>query len=80
MARMIIRLPGVMHRTGKSRSTIYRGMAAGSFPQAVVLGENSIGWYEHEIDEYIESRPRVVLTAPAPKDEPTPNADQPVPA
>lgn len=57
--KAIIRLPVVQAKTSLSRSTIYRLESEGKFPQRVRLGENSTGWYEHEINEYLDSRPRV---------------------
>jgi len=49
----IIRLRTVLHRTGLSRSTIYRKMAEGSFPRSVKLGEHSAGWRESAINRWI---------------------------
>ena len=61
--RKIIRINEVKSRVGKCRATIYRGMAAGTFPLAVKMGENSIGWFEDEIDGHINSLPRVIPTS-----------------
>ena len=47
------RLPKVKRRTGCSRSTIYNGMAEGTFPKPIKLGARSVGWLEHEIDEWL---------------------------
>ena len=44
--------------TGLSRSTIYEGVEAGWFPRPVRIGPRAVRWYEHEILEYIKSRPR----------------------
>lgn len=59
VSKSIIRLPAVQQKTNLSRSTIYRLEAQGLFPPRVRLGENSTGWYEHEIDAWITNRPRV---------------------
>jgi prophage regulatory protein len=57
--RKIIRWPEVSDLTGiKARSTAWRKARAGEFPESVVLGENSIGWYADEIFAWIEERPR----------------------
>ena len=48
MAR-IIRLRGVMHETGDSRSTIYSRIAQGLFPKPVHLGPRSRGWTDSEV-------------------------------
>ena len=62
----MLRMPEVMARTGLSRTTLWRRMRAGTFPAATSLGENSIGWPEHLITEWIESRPVVAYANEAP--------------
>lgn len=57
--KTVIRLPAVLKKTNLSRSTIYRLEAEGKFCVRVRLGENSVGFYEHEIDEWLATRPRV---------------------
>jgi len=52
----ILRLPGVMARTGKSRSTIYAECAAGLFPRPVRLGQRAVGWPAHEVDKILAAR------------------------
>jgi prophage regulatory protein len=52
----ILRLPGVIARTGKSRSTIYAECAAGLFPRPVRLGPRAVGWPAHEVDEILTAR------------------------
>ena len=42
--------------TGLSRSSIYAKMENGAFPKSVKLGERSVGWLAHEIQQWIESR------------------------
>lgn len=56
MCRTIIRRPKVQERTGLSCSTIYQLISENAFPKQVRLGKRSVGWYEDEIDEWIESR------------------------
>ena len=63
----MLRMPEVMARTGLSRTTLWRRMRAGTFPAATSLGENSIGWPEGEITEWLSSRP-MVSYAPDPRD------------
>lgn len=55
-ALTIIRRQQVESRTGLSRSSIYAGISAGTFPAPVPLGEKSVGWIEAEIQSWIESR------------------------
>jgi prophage regulatory protein len=42
-----------------SLPTIWRMERAGQFPGRIQLGARRIGWYEHEIDEWLEGRKRV---------------------
>ncbi|EHH1104548.1 TPA: AlpA family phage regulatory protein [Vibrio parahaemolyticus] len=48
----------ILKAIGVSRATIYRWMAAGTFPSSIDVSEGRVAWYEHEIKEWIESRPR----------------------
>ena len=49
----IIRLDTVIKKVGLSRSTIYNLIKKGDFPDRVGLGQRSMGFYEHEIDDWI---------------------------
>jgi prophage regulatory protein len=51
-----IRRSEVCERTGLSYPTIWRRERAGTFPARRSLGPNSVGWLEHEVDKWIESR------------------------
>jgi len=61
-----IRLSEVMSRTGYGRTSIYRKMEDGSFPNSLKLGgppkdpnefdSRAIAWIEDEVDQWIESR------------------------
>ncbi len=56
--RRIIRRKEVRERTGYSDTTIWRKERVGNFPRRVQLSDNAIGWYEHEINEWVASRLR----------------------
>jgi prophage regulatory protein len=56
MSITFLRLPEVKRRTGLSRSTIYEGMANGTFPSNVPLGPQGRGWVDKEIDEWQQAR------------------------
>ena len=57
MTRRIVRLKEVQRMTGLSRSTIYAQMAKGHFPKQIRLtGARSVGWHEHIVIQWIESR------------------------
>lgn len=55
-ALILERLPQVKARTGLSRSAIFRGIANGTFPRQVKLGERASAWVCTEVDAYIASR------------------------
>jgi prophage regulatory protein len=54
----IIRKPALAERIGVHHMTIWRWCKSGTFPKPVRLGANSIGWYEHEIEEWLNNRSR----------------------
>ena len=49
----IIRLKTVLHRTGLSRSTLYRKIAEGSFPRQITISIHGTGWHESAVDRWI---------------------------
>lgn len=51
-----LRLPGVIERTGKSRSGIYADISAGLLPQPVQIGLRAVAWPDHEIDSVMAGR------------------------
>lgn len=52
----IIRRREVEHRTGLSRSSIYLGIAEGTFPPPVKLGVRAVGWVDAEISAWLAAR------------------------
>lgn len=54
--RRVLRLPAVIAKAGIGRDSIYRGAREGWFPKPVKLSERASGWFEDEIDAYLESR------------------------
>ena len=57
----ILRLPEVLALTGLSKSTIYRLMPVGEFPQSVKLGgsrSRAVGWFENDIDAWMDGLKR----------------------
>ena len=60
----IHRLKKLEERVGLKKSSIYEKMNPKSdrydptFPVMVSLGERSVGWYEHEVEEWLESLQR----------------------
>lgn len=53
----ILRLPEVIRKTGLGSSTIYRRIAAGTFPKPKELGTNSVGWKLSDVDRWIAALP-----------------------
>lgn len=51
-----MRLNEVMRCTGLGKSSIYKFMAAGTFPLAVPLGDRAVGWVDYEIEEWIAGK------------------------
>jgi len=49
----IIRLKTVLDRTGLSRSTLYRKMADGTFPDKVRISIHGAGWHESAVNRWI---------------------------
>jgi len=44
--------------TGKSTSSIYEAIAAGTFPRPVKVGPRTSAWLEAEVDDWIAERIR----------------------
>jgi prophage regulatory protein len=56
-ASVILRLHEVSRAVGLGRTSIYRRIAAGTFPRPVQLGPSAraVGWRESDVIEWIES-------------------------
>ena len=54
----LLRRPEVEVQTGLTRSTIYRLMRAGEFPEPLKLGPRAVRWRATEIESWIAKRPR----------------------
>ena len=52
----LLRLPEVKHRTGISRSLIYRMMQEGYFPRNISLSSRTVAWSSADIDQWINER------------------------
>ena len=65
MSMKLIRIKEVMNRTGLARSTVYKYINLGQFPQPIKLGTRAVAWVEREVEawicESIERRDQVVL-------------------
>ena len=57
MHNRLLRRRQVEEITGIGRSSIYRLMKSGEFPQRVKVGRNAVRWRESDITAWVESRP-----------------------
>jgi prophage regulatory protein len=55
-SRRVLRLPQVLLKTGLGRDSIYRGGHEGWFPKPIKLSERASGWFEDEVDSFLEHR------------------------
>jgi len=49
----ILRMTTVLQRCGLSRSTVYRMMIKGTFPQRVRISDHCSGWRESDLNRWI---------------------------
>lgn len=52
----IIRKPELFSKIGLADATIWRMEKAGRFPKRIKLGGNSVGWFETEINKWLEAK------------------------
>jgi prophage regulatory protein len=62
--RQVLRLPEVIRKTGLGRDTVYRGGREGWFPKPAKISERASGWFEDELDEYLERRAAARASTP----------------
>lgn len=53
----ILRIDGASRKTGLSKSSIWKGVKAKTFPAPLELGPKARGWRESDIEEWLQSRP-----------------------
>ena len=54
--RRLIRIRGVLLRTGLGRSSLYAAMRAGTFPRGVAIGARAKAWNSLDIDAWVSAR------------------------
>lgn len=52
----LMRLKEVMYCSGLARSTVYKYVAAGTFPKPVPLGGRAVAWIQAEIDAWMDEK------------------------
>ena len=65
MQETLLRRDQVEARTALSRSSIYRLMRIGKFPEPLRIGERGVRWPESEITAWLADRPRATGERPA---------------
>lgn len=55
-SKRILRFPQVRERVTYSRMHVDRLEKAGKFPKRIRLGDNAVGWFESEIDAWVEAK------------------------
>ena len=51
----IIRLKEVLQKTGLTRSTLYRKIAARTFPRQIAISTRCIGWRQTDLDDWLRN-------------------------
>lgn len=54
----LLRREEVEARCGITRTTVYRLMRAGQFPEPIKIGPRAVRWPASEIETWLASRPR----------------------
>ena len=54
--RRVLRLPEVIRRTGKRRTSLLEAVRHGQFPKPIRIGARAIGFIEAEVDAWIDAR------------------------
>ncbi|WP_253815829.1 helix-turn-helix transcriptional regulator [Vibrio crassostreae] len=49
----LIRMREVLDKTGLSKATLYRLIAAGKFPASIQIAYRAVAWEESQVDEYL---------------------------
>jgi prophage regulatory protein len=54
--KQLIKISEVIHRTAKSRSSIYLGVSRQSFPAPHKIGDRAVAWLASDIDAWIDAQ------------------------
>ena len=54
--KQLIKINEVIHRTAKSRSSIYKAINDGKFPKSYPNGERAVAWLSSDIDAWIDAQ------------------------
>lgn len=53
----VLRLPEVLVRCGLQKTSVYRAIGEGTFPQPVSIGARAVAWRESDIEVWLAARP-----------------------
>jgi prophage regulatory protein len=56
VAKTILRLPALMARIGRSRSSVYADIKSGLLVSPIHIGARAVGWVESEVDVVMDAR------------------------
>ena len=59
-SKTILRMPRLTEKVGLQKSSIYQLIKEGKFPKPVKLTANAVGWYEHEVEQCLDTRSRAL--------------------
>ena len=59
--KQLIKISEVIHRTAKSRSSIYKAINDGKFPKAYKNGNRAVAWLAIDIDAWIDAQTAKVV-------------------
>lgn len=54
--RRILRKPDLISMVRLSDTTIWRMERAGKFPKRIRLGGQSVGWFQHEVNSWLDQK------------------------
>ena len=63
MAEKVLSISAVRAATSLGRTSIYDGVAAGTFPKPIKLTARRVGWRESSVDAWIAARELAVAQA-----------------
>ena len=54
--KQLIKINEVIHRTAKSRSSIYKAINDGKFPKSYPNGDRAVAWLASDIESWIDAQ------------------------
>ena len=54
--KQLIKINEVIHRTAKSRSSIYKAISEGKFPKPYKIGDRAVAFLDSDIDAWIDAQ------------------------